>query len=584
MQEWPIPTTLKQLRWFLDLTGYHKRFIKGFASLSSPLTQLLKKNAFKWTLEAQLSFEALKRAMMDAPVLGLPHFNDPFVIETDASGINGKLLRKGKIVVGQDESLRKELLQYFHEDCIRGHLGVMAFSVISISSDSSEESMWTSTDRVILFDTIPTTIPSIAPTTNLPIIHYDTLLPNGVLKVLTYMKSVGSLPTHRLVLRYSADYTSSDSHPDTSSHSSLRHSHQFHSYAELYLSCAQTLLPPHKKIMDSDFVTDFEVSSEEGYVPYVPREVALGVDVEDNYEPYTKPDVDSDIQENINACIEFADDLRARGMDVRVMVETMAEEEIPAHQIQVIESVQRDQRLASRVLLYQSATISERIGMLEQDNMRLKGICRTMPTTTRTEITQDAINEMIAKCVEEALKAYDAAKNLRTETNIENEKQDDNVDANGDNGNGNGNGNGNPNVNNKGVVAVARECTYQDFMKCQPLNFKGTVGVVDLTRWFESIATVFHISNCPPRYQVKYATCTMLDGALIWWNSYKMTVGFDDAYVITWQTLMKLMTEMVSEEEDKVEKYIGGLSDSIQRNVIAPEPVRLQDAVQLLTT
>ncbi|GJT91569.1 reverse transcriptase [Tanacetum coccineum] len=87
MQEWPIPSNLKQLKGFLGLTGYYRRFIKGFASLSRPLTQLLKKNVFKWSLEAQDSFKDLKRAMIEAPVLGLPYFNEPFIIETDASGV-----------------------------------------------------------------------------------------------------------------------------------------------------------------------------------------------------------------------------------------------------------------------------------------------------------------------------------------------------------------------------------------------------------------------------------------------------------------------------------------------------------------
>ncbi|GKF09356.1 hypothetical protein Tco_0043580 [Tanacetum coccineum] len=64
-------------------------------------------------------------------------------------------------------------------------------------------------------------------------------------------------------------------------------------------------------------------------------------------------------------------------------------------------------------------------------------------------------------------------------------------------------------VNAGGVVPVAREYSYQDFMKFQPLNFKGTEGVVGLTRWFEKIETVFHISNCPKKYQVKYASCTL---------------------------------------------------------------------------
>ncbi|GKD18268.1 hypothetical protein Tco_1207426, partial [Tanacetum coccineum] len=69
--------------------------------------------------------------------------------------------------------------------------------------------------------------------------------------------------------------------------------------------------------------------------------------------------------------------------------------------------------------------------------------------------------------------------------------------GNGGNGNGeNGNGrNGNPNENGRGDRPVARECTYQDFMKCQPLNFNGTEGVVRLIRWFEKMETIFHISN-----------------------------------------------------------------------------------------
>ncbi|GKC30035.1 hypothetical protein Tco_1037329, partial [Tanacetum coccineum] len=77
------------------------------------------------------------------------------------------------------------------------------------------------------------------------------------------------------------------------------------------------------------------------------------------------------------------------------------------------------------------------------------------------------------------------------------------------NGNGNGNneghnsdGNENRNVNRRGDRPVARECTYQDFMKCQPLSFKRTKGVVSLIRWSKKMETVFDISNCLERYQV----------------------------------------------------------------------------------
>ncbi|GJZ53808.1 putative reverse transcriptase domain-containing protein [Tanacetum coccineum] len=130
----------------------------------------------------------------------------------------------------------------------------------------------------------------------------------------------------------------------------------------------------------------------------------------------------------------------------------------------------------------------------------------------------------------------------------------------------------------------ARECVYQDFLKCQPLNFNGTEGVVGLTRWFEKMETVFHISNCPEKYQVKYATCTLLNSALTWWNSYNRTIGIEAAYGMSWAELMKLMTEvyyprneelvmlctrMVPNKEDKVERFIGGLPDNIQGNNVA---------------
>ncbi|GKC21248.1 putative reverse transcriptase domain-containing protein [Tanacetum coccineum] len=159
-------------------------------------------------------------------------------------------------------------------------------------------------------------------------------------------------------------------------------------------------------------------------------------------------------------------------------------------------------------------------------------------------------------------------------------------------------------------------------MKCQPLNFKGTEGVVVLIRWFEKMETVLNISNCPKKSQVKYATCTLLDGALTWWNLHKRTIGTEAAFSMSWRELMKQMTEvycprneiqkmetelwnltvknndltaytqrfqeltmmctkMAPEEEDRVEKFIGGLPDNIQGNVIAAEPTRLQDAVRI---
>jgi len=84
--DWPMPQNIKQLRGFVGIIGYYKRFIKGYGTICWLLTQLLKKDAFKWDATASEAFNHLKRAMPNPPVLALPDPDKLFIIENDASG------------------------------------------------------------------------------------------------------------------------------------------------------------------------------------------------------------------------------------------------------------------------------------------------------------------------------------------------------------------------------------------------------------------------------------------------------------------------------------------------------------------
>ncbi|GJS48716.1 reverse transcriptase domain-containing protein [Tanacetum coccineum] len=129
----------------------------------------------------------------------------------------------------------------------------------------------------------------------------------------------------------------------------------------------------------------------------------------------------------------------------------------------------------------------------------------------------------------------------------------------------------NSGTGSRSTERTAHECTYTDFLKCQPMNFKGIEGFVGLTQWFERMEIVFNIN-----------------------------IGQDAAHSMPWNTLMKMMTakycpqneikkfemeiwELKVKESDKIEKYVGGLPDMIHGSVMASKPKTMQDIVEFAT-
>ncbi|KAL3534954.1 hypothetical protein ACH5RR_003415 [Cinchona calisaya] len=113
--EWKPPTKVTELRSFLGLTNYYRKFVRSYSNITTPLTELLKKGkAWEWDEECQGAFEKLKEAMTQEPVLALPDFSKTFEVETDASdfAIGGVLMQEGHPVAYESRKLSEAERRY----------------------------------------------------------------------------------------------------------------------------------------------------------------------------------------------------------------------------------------------------------------------------------------------------------------------------------------------------------------------------------------------------------------------------------------------------------------------------------------
>ncbi|GJY23644.1 putative reverse transcriptase domain-containing protein [Tanacetum coccineum] len=472
---------------------------------------------------------------------------------------------------------------------------------------------------------IPDTLPS--PTHGQPIPHgrpYCYHL-NGPIHMMTARKRVGPLYTRRLAVRHSVDYSSSD---HFSSNDSLRDSSSSSS-SETSLDTSVDALSDSASSRSS-FDHSLPASSSGmklshhlcSLVPSIPRSSTAILDrpSHDSYStspprkrsrspaasiPLSSPTIGAlsyacvdllpspkrirssksatNLEEEINECITYADAIRDRGIDARVVVEAIDQEEIetgvrgsvevrvdrvthPVVADDILEPTQEGavevtyETLGDLIIAkgHKSADMLERIRELERDNMRLRDMMDVARGLLGLRLVPGGIWATVLRLF------------LKYPING-NGGNGNGINGNGGNVNGNGNRGGNS-YNFRGFVPP-QECTYQDFLKCQPISFNRTEGVVGLTYWFEKMETVFHISNCQEKYQVKYVTCTLLNNALTWWNSHERTIRIEVAYAMSWAELMKLMTEVYCprNEVQKMET----------ENVIAVEPTKLQDAIRV---
>ena len=127
--EWERPTTITEIRSFLGLAGYYRKFIEGFSKLALPLTKLTRKGQpFVWTSQCEENFQELKNRLTTAPVLILPDPHESFEVYCDAShqGLGCVLMQDKRVVAYASRQLRPHEVNYPTHDL---ELAVVAFAL-----------------------------------------------------------------------------------------------------------------------------------------------------------------------------------------------------------------------------------------------------------------------------------------------------------------------------------------------------------------------------------------------------------------------------------------------------------------------
>ena len=109
VQDWKIPTNVGEVRSFLGLASYYRKYVKGFSKIASPLTELTRKDVkFVWSETCERSFQELKKRLVTAPVLTISNGEGKFTFYSDASGtdIGCMLMQEGKVVAYGSRQLK----------------------------------------------------------------------------------------------------------------------------------------------------------------------------------------------------------------------------------------------------------------------------------------------------------------------------------------------------------------------------------------------------------------------------------------------------------------------------------------------